>query len=280
MGLLSDREFNLEGWGADKRLIEGPCGHCNHAVAFKEPENRACLQFSQVILRGEDQEKRIHYFVMGICPRPRCQEATIVYRLEKLFISGGYQTGYDDGPELLQERIIFPADSLRADLSEEIPAELRLLYREAASIESLSPNGSAFLARRILEQSLREHLGKPRGKLVDLISEFLEHEVASDTLHRLMHDVREFGNIAGHPAPGQQGEWTVVDAAEASYTLDVVAELLDHLYSRPKRRQVMRDRWRAKKRGENPPEPAQSKVVLGGRDTPPDSIPSEDDIPF
>ncbi len=157
---------------------------------------------------------------------------------------------------------------------------LRLLYREAASIENLSPNGSAFLARRILEQSLREHLRKPRAKLVDLIGDFLEHEVASDTLHRRMHDVREFGNIAAHPSRDQQGEWTIVDAAEASYTLDVVAELLDHLYVRPKHRQAMRDRWQAKKRGEHPQSDQPNKVILGGREITAPSPASDDDIPF
>src|SRR6266699_1027174 len=108
MELLADREFNLEGWGGDKRLIEGPCGHCHHAVAFKDPASRACLVFSQVIHNGQDSEERTHYFVMGICPRPRCQEATIVYRLEKVFISGGFQ----GDQELLHERVIFPLSSL------------------------------------------------------------------------------------------------------------------------------------------------------------------------
>ena len=237
MGILSDREFNLAGWGSDKRLIEGPCGHCDRAVAFKEPENAACLAFSQVIYQGDDQERRTHYFVMGICPRPQCQEATIVYRLEKFYISN---FGGQEDPELLDERVIFPQNSSRPKLPEEVPPALRDIYREAASIENLSPNGSAFLARRILEQSLREHLSKPRGKLMNLIEEFITEHSASETLLQLMHDVREFGNIAGHPAQDQQGEWTTIEAAEASYTLDVVAELLDHIYVKRKRREAMR----------------------------------------
>src|SRR6266850_5562794 len=150
MGVLSDREYNLAGWGPDKRLLEGQCGHCHHAVAFKDPENNACLAFTQEIHHGDDSERRIHYFVMGICPRPRCQEATIVYRLEKHYIS---DFGFNEDPQLLEERIIFPSSSLRSDLPEEVPSGLREIYREAAAIEDLSPNGSAFLARRILEQS-------------------------------------------------------------------------------------------------------------------------------
>lgn len=277
MGSLGDREFNLEGWGEEKRLVEGPCGHCHHAVAFKEPENRACLAFTQTIHHDTETEERTHYFVMGLCPRPRCQEATIVYRSEKV-----WRGSYQEVPELIQERVIFPADSLRPDLPEQVPPALAFLYREAASIENLSPNGSAFLARRILEQALREHLNKPRGKLVKLIEQFIGQETASETLLKLMHDVREFGNIAGHPAQDTQGEWTTVDAGEAAYTLDVVAELLDHIYVKPKRRQLMRERWEAKKRGDSAPTTSGTQVVIGGRDlqAPSQSGLTDDDIPF
>src|SRR5208337_3752445 len=249
MGTLTDREFNLEGWGSDKRLIEGPCGHCQHAVAFKEPEQHPSLAFKQLI-RGEDDldEVRTHFFIMGICPRPRCQQATIVYRQESTFIYQGNQ----QETTLLQERVIFPGTSHRNNLPEEVPSTLRELYREATSIESLSPNGAAFLARRILEQTLRDRFEKPKAKLANLIDEFLQTESPPSGLHRMMHDIREFGNIAGHPAQDQQGEWTTVDPAEASYTLDVVAEVLDYVYIMPVRRQAMRERWQSKKRGEIP----------------------------
>jgi hypothetical protein len=279
VGTVADREFNLEGWGSDKRLIEGPCGHCHHAVAFKEPEQRACLAFKQVI-QGENEvdEERTHYFIMGICPRPRCQQATIIYRQEKITI---YQGDPQEDAEVLQERVIFPANSHRADLPEEVPASLRELFREAAAIEHLSPNGSAFLARRILEQTLRDRFGMPRAKLVNLIDKFLQEESASAALHQMMHDIREFGNIAGHPAQDQQGEWTTIDPVEASYTLDVVAEVLDHIYVKPARRQTMRERWESKKRGEAPVLQATSQIVVGGRELlPPVPAPVDDDIPF
>jgi hypothetical protein len=277
MGNLGDREFNLEGWGTDKRLIEGPCGHCHHAVAFKEPESHACLEFSQVIRTGSDEEERTHYFVMGICPRPRCQEATIIYRVERVYISNGNRSDL----EFLLEQVIFPATGLRPDLPQEVPAPLRKLYREAASIENLSPNGCAFLTRRILEQALREHFKKPRGRLGVLIDKFLKGEGAPETLHKLMHDIRKFGNIAGHPAQDQLGDWTTVEAVEASYTLDVVAEVLDHLYVKPLRGKEMRERWEAKKRGEAVPQKGTTRVVVGGREKPPTPGLREDpDIPF
>ncbi len=119
-----------------KRLIEGPCGHCHHAVAFKEPEQHACLKFEQTIKGDEDEvdEERTHYFIMGICPRPRCQQATIIYRQECEITHQGYSQNHH---EVLQERIIFPASSSRNSLPDEVPASLRELYHEASSIENL-----------------------------------------------------------------------------------------------------------------------------------------------
>ena len=274
MGTIADREFNLEGWGTDKRLIEGPCGHCHYAVAFKEPEQQACLKFRQVIqVEDEVEEERTHYFIMGICPRPRCQQATIIYRQESNTLYQGHSQG---DPALLDERVIFPVTSHRADLPEEVPASLCELYREAASIEHLSPNGSTFLARRILDQTLRERFGKPRARLVNLIDDFLKEESAPATLHQMMHDIREFGNIAGHPAQDQHLEWTTIDPAEASYTLDVVAEILDHIYVKPARGQRMRERWESIKRGEASISQPKNQIVVGGRESPPPA----DEIPF
>jgi hypothetical protein len=78
-----------------------------------------------------------------------------------------------------------------------------------------------------------------------------------------MHDVREFGNIAGHPAQTTDGEWVNVDQVEASYILDVVKELMDYVHVRPTRQREMRERLVLKKRGELPARDVQSDVVLG-----------------
>lgn len=278
MGTVEEREFNLDGFGPDKRLIEGPCGHCHFAVAFKEPDQYACLVFKQVIQTGDDEHEELaYYFIMGICPRPRCQKATIIHRQETTII---YQ-GYPQDTLLLQERVIFPVTSHRPDMPEEVPATLRDLHREAASIEHLSPNGSAFLARRILEQTLREYCKKPRAKLVNMIDEFLQIESPPAALYQMMHDIREFGNIAGHPARGQKGEWITVDPVEASYTLDVVQEVMEHIYVKPARRQAMSERWESKKRGESPVLQSTGQILVGGCNLPsPTPTTNDDEIPF
>jgi hypothetical protein len=149
----------------------------------------------------------------------------------------------------------------RQPLAEAVPADLRKLYLEAASIESKSPNGAAFLARRILEQALRDRF-RSKQRLVDLIDRFLEEEHPPQRLHDLMTDIRQFGNIAGHPGQSIDGEWIDIDSSEAEYTLDVASEVLDFLYVRPARQEEMRERWQAKKKGETIDKERPLKMVL------------------
>ncbi len=279
MNEVADRDHAIIGWGDHRRLRDGICGHCSRAVAFTEPHAGACLSFRQELRTedDEDTEFRTHFFIMGLCPHPHCHEATIVYRVEQIFGRDSYA--------LLRQETIFPRSSPRPPLPAEVPADLAAIYREAASIEDRSPTGAAFLAGRILEQTLRHTLKKAKGPLVGLIDRFLEQPHVPEGLTKLMHDVRELRNIAGHPAQGEDGAWIIVDQVEAAYVLDVVAELLDFVYVRPHRQSKMRARIQAKKEGKALPVPAGAPVVE--RADPPKPAPAatpfdadNDSLPF
>ncbi len=283
MSANDDQEFNLDGWGNDKTLVEGTCGHCHHSVAFKRPKQTQSFCISERIPLADGTVKLDHFIVAGICPRPSCRKATIIYRLEKSMDSDDPADRYSQ-PDLAEQHIIFPKTSLRSPLAQEIPESLRTQYVEAASIEYLSPNGSAFLAGRILEQALRHHLNKTRkkrAKLAPLIDEFLRKAEASGDLHALMTDIREFRNIAGHATQDEAGDWASVDQIEASYTLDVLAELLEYIYVRPQRQKCMRERWQNKKKGHSIPQSTGPAFVVGGsKQQSSETVLSHDDLPF
>lgn len=112
-------------------------------MVFKDPEaGPTSMHFRQTIVGGgEEADDRIgHYFVMGVCPNPRCHSATILYQVEVWEQHGGW--GSD--PYVQREEIIHPRG---------LPTEL----------------------------------------------------------NELMHDVRGFGNIAGHPSQTSDGDLVVVD---------------------------------------------------------------------
>ena len=280
----SGSEFTVaqEGWNGPWRLGDGYCGHCDRAVAFKDPGTGPSSWSFEVVLPDEDPEQEDwleeHRFIIGVCPRPSCSGATLVHDVWTRRASGYGETHLD------KREVIHPLASDRSPLSDEVPEALRRLYQEAGRIEYLSPNGAAFLGRRLLEQVLRDALATT-GRLANLIDSFLSSEALPGKLDELMHDVRQFGNIAAHPGRTGDGEWIEVDQDEATYVLDVVSELLDHVYVRPKRRQAMRERWQAKRRGELPEgdvkhrvqiEPAPDAVRADG----PSIVEPDDDLPF
>jgi hypothetical protein len=268
-----------DGWSGPWHLGDGYCGHCTRSVAFKESGREGSSWSFQTVSpdpEGEDWLEE-HRFIIGLCPRPTCARATVVHEIWSALADRNMELSID------KQEIIYPLASVRSLLPNEVPSGLRALYEEAARIEYLSTNGAAFLGRRLLEQVLRTALDE-HGQLAGLIDRFLERNALPGHLADLMHDVRQFGNIAAHPAPTSDGGWIDVDQEEATYVLDVVSELLEHVYVRPMRQAAMRERWQAKRRGETPVTPLPSRIEVVPATAPPDGRGSpfeeDDDLPF
>lgn len=221
-----------------------------------------------------------HTFVIGLCPDLECGKPTILYEVAESV------EGVWDSRDVIKHQVVYPAESGRIIVEDEVPAELRELYAEAGRIEALSPNGAAFLGRRILERVLRARLkaksGKPLAKLID---DYIESSNLPAELDQLMHDVRNFGNIAGHPSESVDGQLLDVEPQEATYVLDVVAELLDYIYVRPTRQLRMRQRYEAKNAGRVPESSIESRdisvVESVNKKIPQRASPfDDDDLPF
>lgn len=119
-----------------------------------------------------------------------------------------------------------------ADLPEQAPGQVGPLYREAAAVLGASPRASAALARRCLEEVLREQ-GFTKGTLFDRLSALEDSPKANATLSKFLHGVREFGNLAAHGA--KNPEVPDVEPGEAEWCLEVIRELVDYFYARPVR---------------------------------------------
>jgi hypothetical protein len=148
------RDFVIDWVKRNYGLVEGICGHCKHAVHFDHPAGQGSYSYDHYFPSEDDEDigfRMVHIVVIGICPRARCRRPTVVYQTETWEQSGGWQGNKERTLE-----VIFPRGAgTRADLPEDVPLELRRQYDEAASIETLSPNGAAFLCGRILERALR-----------------------------------------------------------------------------------------------------------------------------
>lgn len=274
-----DHRYQTEVRSGDNRLARGYCPHCDHRVAFIDPPGGSpSWTFREHRGTGDDEADQTveHCFMIGICPNVECGKPTIVYEVVSWY------SRYNEETLLERREVVYPHASGRTIHAPEVPDDLRALFAEAGRIEGLSPNGAAFLARRILERVLRGQL-KSKKKLAQLIDLYLERESLPPTLHSLMHDVRGFGNIAGHAGTTAEGELVDVEPREASYVLDVVSELLDLVYVRPVRQQEMRSRWEAKSQGQRLPTTSNSTgiIIEPAREQPAGgSVEPDDDLPF
>lgn len=243
-------EYDIHQDRVTLELREGICGHCGFAVEFKIPEGGGGLSHGHVLADPEDEHAWAaveHQFLIGICRRKGCGKPTVLYRT---LIEHGHRYTEDTPDDEVRIEILYPrGGGRRTDLPLEVPQRLRDWYVEAARVEYLSPNSAAFLCGRMLEQALREQLGKQKGMLAKLIEQFQQSQNPPPALAELMEVIRGFRNIASHAGQDDAGDWVNVDAAEAAYLLDVIPQLFHFIYVQPELARQMKARLDAKSDG-------------------------------
>jgi hypothetical protein len=137
-----------------------------------------------------------------------------------------------DGQFLQTQHLIWPRSGRAAP--PEVPESLRSDFAEAASILDLSPQASAALSRRIVQQVLTDHLNATGGDLekqIDSVVNGLPTHVGGQ-----LHALRMVGNFAAHPIKDTQtGAVVPVEPGEAEWTLGTVESLFDHVFVAPQK---------------------------------------------
>jgi hypothetical protein len=156
--------------------------------------------------------------------------------------------------EYLENRVVWPPET-RADRAPKgLDAKIKTVYDEARAVIGLSPRASATLARRCLQQVIRDKLGIKKGRLFDEISETVKRDdLARPTKERLDH-VRHIGNWGAHPIEDQSNAIIDVTPEEAAYTLEVLEMLFHDLYVLPAQATSMSEHIQTKKQGLDQPE--------------------------
>jgi hypothetical protein len=134
------------------------------------------------------------------------------------------------------EVIIWPRSSSRPPVSADVPEQYASLAREAGLILADSPRASAAMARRSLQQILRDEAGAPPGKLYDEIEWTIKNAGLPSHASESLHALREIANFAAHPNKSTStGDYLEVEPGEAEWTLDVLDTLFDHYFVGPAR---------------------------------------------
>jgi len=189
-----------------------------------------CLEsFFEDWIHQTIQTTKTHSWQVSNTVCPSCNEPTVK-------LSSYKKTGKSDF-----EKIVHPIGIARAPLHTEVTEKYSKSYKQAAQVLSISPEASAAISRRCLQNLLREEAKvKPRD-LVNEIQEVIDSGKLPSTLSESIDAIRNIGNFGSHPIKSTNtGEIVDVEPGEAEWNLDVLEELFDHYLVKPKRIQAKR----------------------------------------
>lgn len=180
------------------------------------------------------------------CPIPDCGRVMIGFAHHDKGSYGGY--GRPDVP-LSSFTVVWPKTPQPTSMPD-VPDELFGRYAEAMAVLGISPDASAALTRRIVEQVLEEQ-GFGQNNLSGKIEAFRE----SDAPRRLKNNIdklRTLGNWAVHPRKGQAaGDAAAVEEGEAEWGLGLVRDLFQHFYVDPAKDERLSNTIDAKRSAKN-----------------------------
>lgn len=145
----------------------------------------------------------------------------------------------EEGPGLalidVKEEIVYPKGASRP-LDSEVPEPYAGEFREASTIQNMSPKASAALSRRVLQNVLREEFEIKHRSLAQEIDDFIKLKGVPSHLSGAVDAVRNIGNFAAHPSKNSDtGTIVEVEPGEAEWLLDVLDALFDFTFVQPKR---------------------------------------------
>jgi Domain of unknown function (DUF4145) len=146
-----------------------------------------------------------------------------------IFAQGEYLEDSDES-KLLSVYPNLPNTSISSDIPEKFSKD----YKEALMLKRVSPQASAALCRRILQNVIREEYNIQENRLVDEIKKFISQSQIPQTLVNSVDAIREVGNFAAHPAKDTNtGAIIEVEEYEADWLIDTIDMLFDFTFLRP-----------------------------------------------
>jgi len=106
-----------------------------------------------------------------------------------------------------------------------VPPHIWQDYHEACRIRDLSPKASATIARRCLQQVLRDFWGVSQSSLKAEIDEVAKNPQITAPIAKALHNIRELGNIGAHP---ERDVNTIVDIEPGE--VDLMIKILEMLF--------------------------------------------------
>lgn len=183
---------------------------------------------------------------------PSCKKVIVKLAVGESYLTNGRTIiGLDKGKKYL----VYPHNANRPPCPVEVPNEYSKDYNEAGLILTDSPNASAALSRRCLQNILREVIKVKKSNLINEIQEAIDKNILPSTMNDALDTVRIVGNFAAHPMKSNaSGEIIEVEENEAEWNLDVLESLFDYCFVGPRKLKEMKDKLNAKLKKVGKPE--------------------------
>jgi hypothetical protein len=203
------------------------CPHCLHAIS---PNHRL---IDIVENRGNNKWQADEF------PCPNCKKQVI--SLHHYFLEN-YSW------KLKETRFIYPKAIQNQPLPIEVDDPIVISdYNEASLVLTDSPKSSAALTRRCLQYILKDKIGTTKKDLADQIQEVIDGHLLPTEIAEGLNAVRNIGNFAAHLQKSKStGEIVDVEPHEAEWNLEILYDLIDYTYVRPKRFRQKKDGFNQK----------------------------------
>lgn len=198
------------------------CPHCRVVVHF---------DFKAVELAADDDGQ--WYARSAVCPS--CDRIVVHLTLKprpRIILSGEPDPASVPPRKTLEEPcLVWPRHKAFTPAVPAVSKKLAEDYNEARLILDLSPKASAALARRCLQNFIRDHVGIKERDLSTEIQKLLDGGEIPSYIAGDIDAIRQVGNFAAHPIKDQNtGMVTEVEPGEAGWILDVLERMFDFYF--------------------------------------------------
>ena len=186
-----------------------------------------------VPLSEEDYDRGGYAIQYGFCPE--CEK--LIIKLQH-----GLECGYTEEcwiDQIDEENIIYPHYSVGRNLDEYVPPKYAQLFRESEDVNNISPRASATLSRYLLQMLLHEELHIKKKNLEEEIKELEDSSNIPTKLVAMLQVMRRVANFGAHPKKStNSNEIVEVEAGESAVMLDLLEEVFDYIFVKPKQQEV------------------------------------------
>lgn len=207
-------------------MSKGRCPHCGVAYSAKKDS----MEF------WEDDCHEIGDYVVQVncvfCPQ--CHQPILTKKDGAIIEFNGYNgPGYAFKPE---EELLYPKFPQVNEIDECVPEDLRKLYKESAEVLSVSPRSSAILSRYLLQKILHNELKIEKRNLEEEIKELENKKDIPSNFITLLQVLRKIANFGAHPKKStNSGEIMDIEPGEAEVMLEIIEQLFDYVFIKPKK---------------------------------------------